>query len=290
MTPKREHHRSRVSISSLREALELVEGHRIVVTTMDDAAQIWQRIRGFRPAQVLFSTEFISPKFFEADLSETTQRMISDHLEVFREISDCREFKCCRGPAVAKHLPSSEIVAVVQPLMTRLKNQQQRGKKKKKLSQYSELIDVLMKYTHVNVDEGGLDDWEDVEDWINATVTSCPLLAEIADPAFMIIRGHGGGGPPAWIQTQLDAIPVGRPSGGGLSQPAIAANVQVRRAAGQPAIPNFYQFADLADARIARAALQAHANALATATGDPLPGVQLDILRLNVQAGGMVWI
>lgn len=143
-------------------------------------------------------------------------------------------------------MPSSQIVEVVKPLMNAKKK---RGKKK--LSHFSELIAVLMKYTHVNVDEGGLDDWEKVEDWINATAMSYKLLAEIADPAFMIIRGHGGGGPPAWIQTQLNAIPVGRPNGG-LSQHANAANVKVRRVAGQPAIPNLYQFADLADSRMAR--------------------------------------
>lgn len=122
----------------------------------------------------------------------------------FIKYRNVAKFKCCRGPAVAKHMGSSEIVALVKPLMRQKK---QRGKKK--LSHYSELIDVLMKYTHVNVDEGGLDDWEEVEDWINATAMSYKLLAEIADPAFMIVRGHGGGGPPAWIQTQLDAIPVG---------------------------------------------------------------------------------
>lgn len=181
-------------------------------------------------------------------------------------------------------MPSSQIVEVVKPLMNAKKK---RGKKK--LSHFSELIAVLMKYTHVNVDEGGLDDWEKVEDWINATAMSYKLLAEIADPAFMIIRGHGGGGPPAWIQTQLNAIPVGRPNGG-LSQHANAANVKVRRVAGQPAIPNLYQFADLADSRMARGLLQAHANALATAAGNPLPGAQLDILRINLQVGGMVWI
>jgi hypothetical protein len=251
---------------------------------MDDAAEIWQHIGAYRPAQVLFATEFMSPKFFATTMSGKTERMIDEHLDVFHEISECLEFKCCRGPAVAKHMRSSEIVAVVKPLMTQKKK---RGAKK--LSHFSELIDVLMKYTHVNVDEGGLDDWEEVEDWINAAAMGFKLLAEIADPAFLIIRGHGGGGPPAWIQTQLDAIPVGRQHGG-LSQPAIAANVEVRRAAGQPIVPHLYQFADLADARMARAALQTHANALATAAGNPLPGAQLDILRFNVQAGGMVWI
>ena len=105
----------------------------------------------------------------------------------------------------------------------------------------------------------------------------------------MVVRGCGGGAPPAWIQTVLDAIPVGRQNGG-LSAPAIAANVQVRRAPGQPPIPHMYQFPDLADARAARTTLQTHANALAIAAGNPLPGVQLDILRLRVQGAGMVWI
>ena len=242
----------------------------------------------FRPAQVLFATEFIAPTFFGTTLSEKVQGMISEHLVTFHEISDCREFKCYRGPAVAKHMPSSQIVEAVKPLMDAKKK---RGKKK--LSYFSELISVLMKYTHVNVDEGGLDDWEKVEDcWINATAMSYKPLAEIVDSTFMIILGHGGGSPPSWIQAQLDAIPVGRRAkNGGLSEPANAANVEARRAAGRPAVPYLYQFADLADSRMARGLLQSHANAPATAAGNPLPaGAQLDILRLNVQAGGMVWI
>lgn len=273
----------RISVSSLHEALELVENHGIV-RTMEDAAEVWQSIGAFRPAQVLFASECIAAEFFAETRSESVEAMIHCHLEVYHEISDCREFKCCRGPAIAKHMQSSKIVEAVQPLM-------QKGKKrgKTKLSYYSELIDVLMKFTHVNVDYGRLDEWEPVEDWINTTISSFPLLAEIVDPSFMIIRGNGGGAPPAWIQTVLDAIPVGRQNGG-LSAPAVAANVQVRRAPGQPPIPNMYQFPDMADARAARTALQTHANTLAIATGNPLPGVQLDILRLNVLGGGMVWI
>jgi hypothetical protein len=226
----------------------------------------------------------MAAKFFAENRSLKVEQMIARHLDLYREISDCREFKCCRGPAIAKHMKSSKIVQAVLPLM-----HQTRKRGKKKLSHYSELIDVLMKFTHVNVDDGRLDEWEPVEDWINATISSVPLLAEIADPCFMIIRGHGGGAPPVWIQEVLDAIPVDRPNGG-LSLPATSANVQVRRAPGQPPIPNLYQFPDIADARAARTALQTHANLLALNAEIALPNFQLDIVRLTVLGGQMVWI
>lgn len=284
MASKRKSGSIGVSISSMREALEYVEACGLV-TTAEEAAKVWKRIQGFPPAMVLFSTQTISNYYFSDEPTEETEETISKNLDLFHQISEHRQFKCCRGPAVAKHMHSSEIVSVVKPLMTQ-KRKKQRGKKK--LSHYSELIDVLMKFTHVDVDQGGLDEWEPVEEWINATVMEHPLLAHIVDPAFMYIRGNGGGAPPPWIQAQLDAMPVGQ-FHGGLSQAGTAANVAVRRPGGPP-IPNLYQFASLPDAQSARAHLQAHANALATAAGTPVANAQLDILRLNVTAAGMVWI
>lgn len=270
-----------VDPSCLHDALVFVESHG-TFHDLEMVKVVWKKIDLYRPAKVLLAKNKIAAKFFADTRPLLVEQMVGKNLDLYREVLDCREYPCCRGPALAKHLPSSEIAESVRPLMAK----RIRGKK---LSNYSALIEVLMKYTHVNVDHDGLEEWDQVEEWINAKGQEIPLLAEIADPVFMFIRGPGGGAPPAWIQSQLDAIPVGRPAGG-LSQAATAANVVVRRAPGQPPIPNCFQFADMADAKMVRSHLQAHANAQAAAAGAALAGAQLDILRLSVQLGGFVWI
>ena len=128
-----------------------------------------------------------------------------------------------------------------------------------------------------------------MEEWINTTVESLPFLNDILDPIFMFIRGNQGAAPPAWIAAQLAAIPVGRVDGG-LSQAANAANISVRRVAGEPAIADLYPFADISDASMARDCLQSHANAQAVAAGHPVAGTQLQMLRLSMRANGMTWI
>ena len=144
MTYKRGY--DRINISTLREALELVED-RGIATTMNDAVEIWTRISAFRPAQVLFATEFIAPTFFGATLSEKVQGMISEHLVTFHEISDCRELL----QVLPRPTSCSETHAMVPNCGSSTASygcQKKRGKQK--LSYFSELISVLMKYTHVS--------------------------------------------------------------------------------------------------------------------------------------------
>ena len=110
----------------MREALEYVEACGLV-TTAEEAAKVWKRIQGFAPAMVLFSTQIISEQLLSGEPTKEIEEMISKNLDLFHQISEHRQFKCCRGPAVAKHMRSSEIVSGVKPLMT------QKRKKQKKL-------------------------------------------------------------------------------------------------------------------------------------------------------------
>ena len=117
--------------TTLRGALELVETRRAgSIQTLEDAAVVWNQIAAFRPAQVLLASTKMAPKFFSQEQSDAVGKMITDRLDLYHEISECREFRCCRGPAIAKHMRSSEIIAAVKPLM-----QSKNGKgNKKKLS------------------------------------------------------------------------------------------------------------------------------------------------------------
>ena len=69
---------------------------------------------------------------------------------------------------------SSLIISKLKPLRQSL------GQRKfRKLSAYSDLIEVLLQYTDVDVCEGGWDEWDEMSEWINTTAARNSLLASI---------------------------------------------------------------------------------------------------------------
>ena len=241
------------------------------------AETVWKRISLFPAAKVVFATTKVADKFFQEDKDCAGMvEIINKYEALYREIKECRDFPCCRGCALGRHMSSSLIISKLKPLRQSL------GQRKfRKLSAYADLIEVLLQYTDVDVCEGGWDEWDEMSAWINTTAARNSLLASIVDPVFLIIRGNAGTPAPGWIQAEMQLIPVGR-NAGGLSLAATPASTEVRQAAGQPRIPDMYRLPDLADARIVRSALQTQANRLG------LPALQ--ILRLNVPAAGFEWL
>ena len=268
-------------VASLRTALELVEAHTKIATSQafGEAERVWKKISLFPPAKVVFSATKVADKFFEEDNdSSEMEEIINKYEWLYREMKECREYPCCRGDALGKHLSSSYIISKLKPLKQSMDHKK---RKPNKLSEHSDLIEVLLQYTDVDASDGDWNEWDEMSVWINTTAAQNPLLASIVDPVFLIIRGNAGTPAPGWIQAEMQRIPVGR-NAGGLSLAATPANTQVRQAPGQPRIPDVYRLSDLADARIVRNVLHAHANRLG------LPALQ--ILRLNVPAAGFEWL
>lgn len=266
-------------VPSMRDALELVETQSMISTSRDfiEAETVWKRISLFRAAKVVFATTKVANKFFQEEKDcKGIDEVINKHELLYREIKECRDFPCCRGCAHGKHMSSSLIISKLKPLRQSLGQ-----RKSRKLSAYSDLIEVLLQYTDVDVCEGGWDEWDEMSVWINTTTARNSLLASIVDPVILIIRGNAGTAAPGWIQGEMLHIPVGR-NAGGLFLAATVANTQVRQAGGQPRIPDMYRLHDLVDARIVRSALQTHANRLG------LPALQ--ILRMTVPAAGLEWL
>lgn len=266
----------------LKDALLLVE-KRCSIQTLEEAAHLLRRIQPFRVAKVVLASK-VAAKFFADPPSD----IISDLLEndedaaaVWEELQDLREFPCCRGPACGKHMSSSRIVSAIAPLMNNHRLPQN-------MSAFAPAIEIMLQFTEVVVEKHNdeLTEWEKASDWIDSKMSKIPLMTEILDPSYLLIRGPNGaaGIPRATVEGVLTTIGVGRNAGGYAVAPT-AASMEVARpgAVGHNRIPDLYRFPDKADARVARVGLLMWAQ-------QQVPVVQFDIVRLSITLTGFEWL
>ena len=240
-----------------------------------------KQVQDFPPAVVVLASKLSDEALASFDFIEVGNTPEEKEAFVALEhLCQRNAQKCCRGPAMGKHMTSSEILEVCRPVMTKYP-------KPKKLSEISEVLETILSYTQVVLEDKDRQDWDAYECWLETYAYKIPLFLDITDPVFLFIRGANGGAPPAGIANVLMALPV---SAGGNNGRLTAAPVfPIRRPAPAPGgavapvqvpIPDLYQFANRQDAGIARSALVAWA--ATTAAGN------LDFL-LMIAPQGVVW-
>ena len=84
--------------------------------------------------------------------------------------------------ALGKKLEAARILKVGKPIMEKLA-------KPKKLSQISEIVDLMLGYTQVELGITAMDEWDEYDSWVEKQLTRIPLFTDILDPTFLIIRG-----------------------------------------------------------------------------------------------------
>lgn len=157
-----------------------------------------------------------------------------------------------------------------------------------KLSEVSGVIELLLSYADVNfsADETAPDmgAWERYVSWVDRACVSVPLMADIVDPACLLIRGPAGGPPPAGAINFLTSLPVAAaaPAAGALhANPVQVARPAVARGVAVPVV-GLFRFASRDDAGVARVALAGWAATQVLAAN-------LDILRFSTTQSGFEW-
>ena len=130
----------------------------------------------------------IASKMKKADLAleeiqEEKQRQFSGEERVaLVKLQEAGLYRCCRGAALGKKLEAARILKVGKPIMEKLA-------KPKKLSQISEIVDLMLGYTQVELGITAMDEWDEYDSWVEKQLTRIPLFTDILDPTFLIIRG-----------------------------------------------------------------------------------------------------
>lgn len=273
--------RSTAKVDSLKKALQTVETLRKPLS-FQRARDALEKVLDFPPAVVLLASKLSTQTLESFDFME-----IGDTAEEKEEFTALEHLcqrnaqRCCRGQAMGKHMTSSAILNVGRPVMTK-------HPKPKKLSEISEVLEIILCYTQVVLQDEDRQDWDAYESWLETYAYKIPLFLDITDPAFLFIRGANGGPPPPGIAKVLNTLPI---AAGGTDGRLTAAPVfPIRRPPPAPVggvappvqapIPNLYQFANRQDAGIARAALIVWA--ATTVAGN------LDFLRM-IAPQGVVW-
>ena len=157
--------------SSLSEAFRAVEQLRKPVS-LERASQVLPRLSGFRPAKVLLASKVPKEVIdFDSYSEEDAQGVSESERIVLKELDALSYRKSCRS-SLGLHKTSSEILAVCQPVMEKVPNP-------KKLSQVSTVIETMLSYTVVAVDD--MAEWFTFEKWVETKLCSIPLFNEITD-------------------------------------------------------------------------------------------------------------
>lgn len=145
------------------------------------------------------------------------------------------------------------------------------------LSQIADVAEVLLSYTDVDLNgTENLGRWDGVEKWLAGTCGMIKLFHEIVDPVHSIVRPTGTASAQVWELLNTIRIDDNRRIGVAARAPL------VRQAVGKPALADTYSFDSVADANASIIALETW---IATQ-----PGATLDICRVTVTAGGILWV
>lgn len=237
---------SSVEDPGLREALQIAERLKKPVS-VQQALSTYVQVKSYRAAVVVIASKMKKTDLALEEIPEGKQQHFSDEERIaLVKLQEASLYRCCRGPALGKKLEAGHILKVGKPIKDKFD-------KPKKLSQISEIVELMLDYTQVELGTTAMDEWDEYDSWVEKQLTRIPLFADILDPTFLIIRGPLGAPAPAGIPAYLNSLLVGgNRLDGGLSANPVH---PVRRNAAEAPIPDMYQFADHQDAGIARAAL-----------------------------------
>jgi hypothetical protein len=257
----------------LRNALQIAEKLKKPVSAKV-ALSAFAKVKSYRAAVVVIASKMKKTDLALEEMPEEKQQELSDEeLVALVKLQEAGLYRCCRGPAIGKKLDAARIIQVGKPIM-------EKCPKPKKLSQISEIVELMLDYTQVELGMTALGEWDEYDSWVEKQLTRIPLFTDILDPTFLIIRGPLGAAAPAGILAYLNSLLVGgNRLDGGLSANPIH---PVRRNAAEAPIPDLYQFADHQDAGIARAALIGWAS-------DHGHG-NLDMVRFTTGVNGFAWM
>lgn len=274
----RESRESRVC-GSLKEALILAESAPAKNVGFPSAWEVFERVRSFRVASVVYVSRLPSYMWDNAVQLETQIQLTEEESKIFLAFSAIMEDKCCRQISEKMIIPS-DLLKLVQPLIKKFP-----ARKLKKISSIADFIEYMIPRTNVNFrgDEGNpsMNDWEAYNKWLDEVTKRIPLLLEILDPAFLVIREAGGAAPTAPVTAALGNIPVGAVANAGVQ--LTHAPIQVTDPNGVATIPGLYQFQNRTEAGNTRMALVTWAAML------PVP-ITLEILRFATDPNGLEWM
>lgn len=231
-------------------------------------------MKRYRAAVVVLASKMKKKDLALEEITDDQEyRLSEDERQALVRLQEANLYRCCRAGAIGKKLSAARILCVCKPTMERCPTPKQ-------LSQISDIVELMLSYSQVELGETSLADWDEYDSWVERRLSRMPLFLDILDPTFLIIRGPMGAPSPPGIAAYLNTLLAGgNRLDGGLSAPPLH---PVRRNAAEAPIPDMYQFADHQDAGIARAALigwaadQGHGN--------------LDFLRFKVGANGFAWL
>ena len=256
--------------SSLKNALRKVEKLPGPVSpTM--ASTLLNQIGEHRCAVVLLANK-LPRKYLEGedDKVYSDEALSEADVHTLQTLRNAYFRPCCRSPALGKHLSASHILSIVEPLMHQFP-------RPSCLSQIAEAVEVLLSYTDVDLNGSeNLGRWDDLEKWLAGPCGMINLFHEIVDPVHLVVRPAGTTS--AQVLAVLNTIRIDANQCIGVAARATL----VRRAAGQPALADTYSFGSVADANASIIALETW---IATQ-----PGATLDICRVTVTAGGILWV
>lgn len=166
---------------SLKEALILAESASTKNISFNSAWEVFERIRHFRVATVVYISRLPSYMWDATVHQENEIRLTKEETNIFLTFSTVVEDKCCRQVSANMIIPS-ELLKIVLPLVKRFP-----ARKLKKISSIADFIEYMLPRTNVNFrgDDGNpsMSDWAVYNKWLDAVMKRIPLLMEILDPA-----------------------------------------------------------------------------------------------------------
>ena len=264
---------------SFKEALILAESASTKNISFHAAFDVFERVRPFRVAAVVYVSR-LPPDMWDGTVhQENETRLTKEETEIYLSFSAIMEDKCCRQVSDKMIIPS-DLLKIVLPLVKRFP-----ARKLKKLSSIADFVEYMLPRTNVNFrgDRGhpSMNDWEVYNKWLDAVTKRFPILLEILDPAFLVIREAGGAAPSAPVIAALGNIPVGNIAKAGTQ--LTLAPLHVTDPNGVATITGLYQFQNRSEAGNARMALVTWAAML------PVP-IPLEILRFATDPNGLEWL
>ena len=266
--------------SSLHAALLFVEAE-AVPKNLREAHKALLRIKDFRPAVVAYADKLPTSLLEESENANNCE-LSETEKEAFLELQHASSYRCCRGKTglVGVVVPS-EVLAIAEPIM-------KKHPIPTELSEISGVIELLLSYADVDFSADAMAPdmgaWKRYVSWVDRACVSVPLMADIVDPACLLIRGPVGGPPPAGSINFLTSLPVAAaaPAAGALhanpvqvARPAVGCGVAIP-------VVGLIRFASRDDAGVARVALAGWA-------ATQVPAVNLDVLRFSTTQSGFEW-
>mmetsp|Transcript_27592 Transcript_27592/g.75948 ORF Transcript_27592/g.75948 Transcript_27592/m.75948 type:complete len:273 (+) Transcript_27592:45-863(+) len=265
---KREEAQARLSLKKALQKVEQLQGS----VTLSTASKVLKQIGEYRCAVVLLANK-IPKKYLELEDDEVfaDENLTEADVYTLRTLRNGYFRPCCRSLALGKHLPASHILSIIEPIMTKCP-------RPKRLSEISDAVEVLLSYTDVDLNGSeNLGRWDDLEKWLSGPCATIQLFHEIVDPVHLVVR-PAGGATSVQVLALLNSIRIDANQRIGVA----ARGTAVRRSAGQPALADTYSFGSVADANASIIALETW---IATQQG-----ATLDICRITVTAGGILWV